>query len=132
MRLNRGGFRQLSLVAIAIAFLGMSVSFPAGAGSLADKATAELNAFGEHAGYIVATIHPCGGNGAEVGFFVGQVKKMLEAIGADDADIGVALVALAVAQSEAKPVGRDCTDEGGLTLATKLGKLRDAVRDAGK
>jgi hypothetical protein len=105
---------------------------PAQAGGLAEKAKAELEAFGSHAGYIVATIGPCGGGEGEVAFFTGQIRKMLDGIGGDEADFAIVHDAMGKGRAVAKPQGRDCTDQGGLDLATELGRLRDAVRDAGK
>lgn len=117
------------VAALAIATLAPATVI---AGPLAEKAGAELRALGTHSGYIVATIAPCGGDEAEVAYFTDQVKKMLGGIGGDDADFAIVLEAMTAGRADAEPQGRDCTDEGGLELATKLVTLRDAVRDAGK
>jgi hypothetical protein len=105
---------------------------PVTAGSLGEKARVELQALGVHSGYIAATIAPCGGDEDEVAYFTEQVKKMLVRVGGDEADFAIVLEAMADGRADAKPQGRDCTDEGGLELASELGRLRDAVRDAGK
>jgi len=105
---------------------------PASAGGFAEKARTELEALGTHAGYIVATIGPCGGNDAEIEYFTGQVRKMLIGIGGDDADFAIVQAAMAKGRAAAQPQGRDCTDEGGMALATKLVVLRDAIREAGE
>lgn len=105
---------------------------PLAAGDFAEKAKPELQAFGNHAGYIVATIQPCGGDDLEIEYFTGQVKKMLNRIGGDEADFAIVSGAMPAGRAAAKPEGKDCTDEGGLALATKLVHLRDAIRDAGK
>ena len=121
--------RRLAVLALAVTLV-MPTSLLAG--GLAEKAKAELQAYGTHAGYITATINPCGGDETEVIFFTGQVKKMLGAVGGDDADFGIVQKAMAKGQAAAKPTGLDCTDEGGIRLASKLIQLRDAVRDAAK
>ena len=118
--------------AATVLAIGTVMPVPLMAGSFAEKAKVELRAFGTHAGYIVATIGPCGGNELEVEYFTGQVKKMLAGIGGDEADFAIVLAAMPKGRADAKPQGKDCTDEGGLALATKLVKLRDAIRDAGK
>lgn len=116
-----------SAIAFVVAVVMLS---PALAGGFANKARGELTAFGAHAGYIAATIVPCGGDEAEVGYFTGQVRKMLDAIGGDEGDFAIVAQAMATARAKAKPGAQDCTDEGGMDLAGKLSALRDAVRDA--
>jgi hypothetical protein len=120
------------LVSLAALGIVAAISSSAQAGSFLEKAKPELQAFGALAGYIVATIGPCGGDDAEIEFFTGQVKKMLDAIGGDEADLAIVTGALAKGRASAKPQGRDCTDEGGVELATKFSQLRDAIRDVGK
>jgi hypothetical protein len=121
--------RQWAVLALAVTLV-MPTSLLAG--SFAEKAKAELQAYGTHAGYITATIDPCGGDEAEVIFFTGQVKKMLGSVGGDDVDFAIVQKAMTKGRADAKPAGRDCTDEGGMGLASKLIQLRDAVRDAAK
>jgi hypothetical protein len=124
-------FATCPLAALALAAL-IVLPAPLLAGSFAEKAEPELRSLGSLAGYVVATIGPCGGNDAEIEFFTGQVKKMVISIGGDEADFAIVLEAIAKGRAEAKPKGHDCTDEGGMALAAKLGQLRDAVRDAGE
>lgn len=123
---NRGRLAALSVVGLLMA------AAPATAGEFTEKAGKELNAFGEHAGYIVSTITPCGGNDAEITYFTDQVRIMLNGIGGDAADFAVVREAMTRGRAAAQPQGRDCTDEGGLGLAMKLMTLRDAIREAGK
>jgi hypothetical protein len=110
----------------------LTAAAPVHAGGLLEKAKVELKAFGSHAGYIAATIGPCGGNESEVAYFTRQVRLMLDGIGGGEADFAIVKQAMTEGRAAAEPEGKDCTDEGGLALATKLGILRDAVRDAGK
>jgi hypothetical protein len=105
---------------------------PVLAGHFAEKAWDELTALGRHAGYITATVIPCGGDEAEVAYFTELLRKMIVAIGADETDLAVVIQAMAKARADAKPLGRDCTDHGGMELSSKLLQLRDAVRDADK
>ena len=119
------------LAALSVAGMLM-IATPVTAGEFSEKAAKELQAFGEHAGYITATIAPCGGNDAEVDYFIDQVRIMLNGIGGDDADFALVREAMTKGRAVAKPQGRDCTDEGGLGLALKLTTLRDAIREAGK
>ncbi|MDA0342416.1 MAG: hypothetical protein O3B74_12560 [Proteobacteria bacterium] len=116
-------------VVLALILAGPS---PVLAGRFAETARDELIALGRHAGYINATVIPCGGDEAEVGYFSDQVRKMLVAIGADEADLAIVVEAMVKARANAKPLGRDCTDQGGMELSSKLLQLRDAVRDAEK
>ena len=119
----------LSAVAFVVAVVMLS---PLLFGGFASSAREELKAFGAHAGYIAATIIPCGGDEAEVDYFTGQVRKMLDAVGGNDGDFSIVTEAMADARAAAKPLGRDCDDAGGMELASELLRLRNAVRDAGQ
>ena len=116
----------------AVLALVLAAPSPVLAGRFAEKARDELTALGRHAGYITATVIPCGGDEAEVGYFTDLVRKMVLAIGGDEADLAVVVEAMAKAREDAKSLGRDCTDQGGMELASKLLQLRDAVQDAEK
>jgi hypothetical protein len=82
------------------------------AGRFADKARDAPTALGRHAGYITATVIPCGDDEAVVGYFPDWAGKIVMTIGADE---------------DAKPFGRDCADQGGLDLASNLLQLRNSV-----
>jgi len=118
-------------LAAVLALILMAPS-PVLAGYFSEKARDELTALGRHAGYITATVIPCGGDEAEVGYFTELLRKMVVAIGADEGDLAVVIEAMAKARADAKPLGRDCTDHGGMELSSKLLQLRNAVRDAEK
>lgn len=118
----------MALSVAGLLLLATSVS----AGEYSQKAKKKLEALGAHAGYIVATIAPCGGSPAEVDYFTDQVRKMLEGIGGDAEDFAIVQAAMTSGRADARPQGRDCTDEGGMALATKLTTLRDAIREAVK
>jgi len=94
-----------------------------------DKALEKaLDAFGRHAGYISATVLPCGGNEDEVAWFAEMVEGMVRKAGATDEDIGAVTRSMEQGRAEAKPIARDCTDEGGQELALALMQLLDEVR----
>jgi len=116
----------------AVLALILAAPSPVLAGRFAEKARDELTALGRHAGYITATVIPCGGDEAEVRYFTDLVRKMVVAIGGDEADLAVVVEAMAKARADAKPLGRDCTDQRGIELSSKLLQLRDAVWDAEK
>ena len=130
-RAQAGSLGPRRLATLSVAGLLLAAA-PASAGGFSEKAKPELEALGSHAGYIAATIAPCGGNEAEVDYFTSQVRKMLEGIGGDEADFAIVQAAMDKGRATAKPQGRDCTDEGGMALATKLVVLRDAIREAGE
>ncbi|MBL6598765.1 MAG: hypothetical protein ISP41_07715 [Alphaproteobacteria bacterium] len=125
-------FFGLGRLAVLLVAGLLMASAPAVAGEFSEKAKSQLEAFGVHAGYIVATIGPCGGNDAEIDYFTDQVRIMLESIGGDAADFAIVQAAMTKGRADAEPKGRDCTDEGGMDLASKLAILRDAIRGAGK
>ena len=87
-----------------------------------------LDAFGRHAGYIAATVLPCGGNEKEVAWFADMVERMVRQAGGTDEDMGAVTKSMEQGRAEAKPVARDCTDAGGQELALTLTQLLDEVR----
>ncbi len=103
---------------------------PLGAGEFASRATTELEAFGAQAGYIVATIEPCGGDAWEIVYFTRQVRLMLEKIGGDAADFAIVMAAMERARVAARPTEADCRDDRAMRLAQRLAELRDAIRVA--
>ncbi len=94
-----------------------------------DRALDEaLDAFGRHAGYISATVLPCGGKETEIAWFADMVERMVRRAGGIDEDIGAVTRSMEQGSAEAKPVARDCTDAGGQQLALILMQLLDEVR----
>ena len=94
-----------------------------------DKALEKaLDAFGRHAGYIAATVPPCGGNQEEIAWFAGMVEGMVRKAGGNDEDIAAVKRSMEQGRAEATPVARDCTDAGGQELAITLTRLLDEVR----
>ena len=87
-----------------------------------------LDAYGRHAGYISATVLPCGGNEEEIAWFAGMVERMVRKAGGTDEDIGAITRSMEQGRVEAKPVARDCTDAGGQELAITLMQLLDELR----
>ncbi len=110
--------------------IGLLALLVATAPLAADDSTLEkaLDAFGRHAGYISATVLPCGGNQEEAAWFAGMVEGMVRKAGGTDEDIAAVTRSMKKGRAEAEPVARDCTDTGGQELALTLMRLLDEVR----
>jgi len=123
--------KSIRRFAAPLAFLAVAgTASPLFAGGAADDLEGDLKAFGAHAGYVAATVTHCGGNAGEIDYFKGQVRKMLDGAGGTDADFEIVARAMDKAMASAKPVGKDCTDEGGMEHAAELMRLRNQVQAA--
>jgi len=103
---------------------------PALAGKLVDAAPDAMRDYAEQAGYMVASIPKCGGDAEEVVYFKDIARDNLVQIGADEDDLGFLDFHMEQAAETAEPKNKDCSEDGGVPIASELFRLRSAIEAA--
>lgn len=128
---------------LAAGFL-LLASAPAGAGGDATGNTAPvtapnaaaldraLDAYGDEAGFIAASVPLCGGDAEEVRFFLEQVRGLLTKAGGGAAEWRVVQAAAERSQATAAPSPLVCEEEIGRkhaeSLVKRLGTIRELLK----
>lgn len=93
---------------------------------------AALELYGSHAGRLAATVPFCGGSAEEEVYFRRQVRELAEKAGVSPEEWAVVETALDRAKAVAKPVRRDCSEDGAFDLSvpmlTTLNQLKTIAR----
>lgn len=121
---------RLPMLVGAVLVGGLLIAGPAKAGKLVDAAPDLMRGYAEQAGYLLASIPKCGGDAEEEQYFRDLARDNLLQIGADEDDLGFLDFHMDQAAAAAKPKNRDCSEDGGVPLASELFRLRAEIQQA--
>lgn len=125
-------FNRALVVALGLSgavLIGGAVT-PAFAGKLVEAAPEAMKGYAQQAGYLLASIPKCGGDPDEESYFRELARDNLVQIGADEDDLGFLDFHMTEAAENAKPKKKDCSEDGGVPLASELFRLRAEIREA--